>query len=91
MAFSALVIGNNTLSLNEVAIVLDGKIVAEKQAEIKEAKNAYETYDSGVFIEFTLSAILETIKARDPHQEKHKDEYIDKHKVEQLINVMHVR
>ncbi|MDR1060234.1 MAG: Fic family protein [Clostridiales bacterium] len=42
---SSLAIEGNTLSLDEVAAVLDGKLVAGKQEEIKEVKNAYEAYD----------------------------------------------
>lgn len=42
---SSLAIEGNTLTLNEVAAVIEGKIVAGKQTEIKEVKNAYEAYD----------------------------------------------
>jgi Fic family protein len=31
--------------LDEVAAVIEGKLVAGKQVEIKEVKNAYEAYD----------------------------------------------
>jgi Fic family protein len=43
--YSSLAIEGNTLSLDEVADVADGKLVAGKQAEIKEVKNAFEAYD----------------------------------------------
>ena len=43
--YSSLAIEGNTLSLVEVTAVIDGKIVAGKQEEIKEVKNAYEAYD----------------------------------------------
>jgi Fic family protein len=43
--YSSLAIEGNTLSLDEVAAVLNGKLVAGKQAEIKEVKNAYEAYE----------------------------------------------
>jgi Fic family protein len=42
---SSLAIEGNTLSLDEVTAVIEGKMVAGKQAEIKEVKNAYEAYD----------------------------------------------
>jgi len=43
--YSSLAIEGNTLSLGEVTAVIDGKIVAGKQEEIKEVRNAYEAYD----------------------------------------------
>jgi Fic family protein len=43
--YSSLAIEGNTLSLDEVTDVLNGKLVAGKQAEIKEVKNAFEAYD----------------------------------------------
>jgi Fic family protein len=43
--YSSLAIEGNTLSLDEVAAVLNGKPVAGKQTEIKEVKNAYEAYE----------------------------------------------
>ena len=42
---SSLAIEGNTLSLCEVTSVLQGKVVAGRQEEIKEVKNAYEAYD----------------------------------------------
>jgi Fic family protein len=42
---SSLAIEGSTLTLGEVTAVIEGKAVAGKQAEIKEVKNAYETYD----------------------------------------------
>jgi Fic family protein len=42
---SSLAIEGNSLTLGEVTDVIEGKIVAGKQAEIKEVKNAYEAYD----------------------------------------------
>ena len=42
---SSLAIEGNTLSLGEVTAVLQGKVVAGRQEEIKEVKNAYEAYD----------------------------------------------
>jgi Fic family protein len=42
---SSLAIEGNTLSLDEVTDVVEGKLVAGRQAEVKEVKNAYEAYD----------------------------------------------
>lgn len=42
---SSLAIEGNSLTLGEVAAVIEGKVVAGKQTEIKEVKNAYEAYD----------------------------------------------
>jgi Fic family protein len=43
--YSSLAIEGNTLSLHEVTAVLEGRVVAGRQEEIKEVKNAYEAYD----------------------------------------------
>ena len=43
--YSSLAIEGSTLSLDEVTDVIEGKLVAGKQTEIKEVKNAYEAYD----------------------------------------------
>jgi Fic family protein len=43
--YSSLAIEGNTLSLDEVTDVINGKLIAGKQAEIKEVKNAFEAYD----------------------------------------------
>jgi len=43
--YSSLAIEGNTLSVDEVADVIAGKLVAGKQAEVKEVKNAFEAYD----------------------------------------------
>lgn len=42
---SSLAIEGNALTLDEVAAIIEGKLVAGKQADIKEVKNAYEAYD----------------------------------------------
>ena len=42
---SSLAIEGNSLSLSEVTAIIDGKVVAGKQTEVKEVKNAYEAYD----------------------------------------------
>jgi len=43
--YSSLAIEGNLLSLNEVAAVIDGKLVAGSQVDVKEVKNAYQAYD----------------------------------------------
>ena len=43
--YSSLAIEGNMLSLGEVTDVIAGKLVAGKQVEIKEVKNAYQAYD----------------------------------------------
>ena len=48
---SSLAIEGNTLSLDEVTDVIEGKLVAGKQAEIKEVKNAYEAYDKVITVD----------------------------------------
>lgn len=42
---SSLAIEGNRLTLGEVAAVIEGKVVAGKQEDIKEVKNAYAAYD----------------------------------------------
>jgi Fic family protein len=42
---SSLAIEGNSLTLGEVTAVIEGKVVAGKQTEIKEVRNAYEAYD----------------------------------------------
>lgn len=43
--YSSLAIEGNSLTFDEVTAVIEGKVVAGKQSEIKEVKNAYEAYD----------------------------------------------
>jgi Fic family protein len=43
--YSSLAIEGNTLSLDETTDVINGKLVAGKQVEIKEVKNAFAVYD----------------------------------------------
>ena len=43
---SSLAIEGNSLTLGEVTDVIEGRVVAGKQADIKEVKNAYEAYDN---------------------------------------------
>lgn len=42
---SSLAIEGNALTLGEVTAVIEGKVVAGKQEDVKEVKNAYEAYD----------------------------------------------
>ena len=58
---SSLAIEGNSLTLGEVTAVIDGKVVAGKQAEIKEAKNAYEAYDE--IMTYDPYAIRDFLKA----------------------------
>ena len=58
---SSLAIEGNTLSLDEVTAVIEGKLVAGKQEEIKEVKNAYEAYDK--IMSFDPYAIKDFLKA----------------------------
>lgn len=41
----SLAIEGNSLSLDDVTDVIQGKVIAGKQEEVKEVKNAYEAYD----------------------------------------------
>ena len=58
---SSLAIEGNPLTLGEVTAVLEGKIIAGRQAEIKEVKNAYEAYD--LVMTFDPFAIEDFLKA----------------------------
>ncbi|MDR1534920.1 MAG: Fic family protein [Planctomycetota bacterium] len=58
---SSLAIEGNTLSLDEVTAVIDGKMVAGKQEEIKEVKNAYQAYDK--IMTFDPYAVKDFLKA----------------------------
>jgi Fic family protein len=58
---SSLAIEGNSLTLGEVTAVIEGKVVAGKQTEIKEVKNAYEAYDK--IMSFNPYAIKDFLKA----------------------------
>ncbi|MDR0536339.1 MAG: Fic family protein [Puniceicoccales bacterium] len=61
--YSSLAIEGNTLSLGEVTAVIEGKVVAGKQAEMKEVKNAYEAYDKIMtFNPYTVKDFLKAHK-----------------------------
>jgi Fic family protein len=59
--YSSLAIEGNSLTLGEVTAVIEGRVVAGKQAEIKEVKNAYEAYDK--IMMFDPYAIGDFLKA----------------------------
>jgi Fic family protein len=58
---ASLAIEGNTLSLDAVTAVIEGKWVAGKQTEIKEVKNAYEAYDQ--IMTFDPYAIADFLEA----------------------------
>jgi Fic family protein len=58
---SSLAIEGNSLTIGEVTAVIEGKVVAGKQTEIKEVKNAYEAYDK--IMSFDPYAINDFLKA----------------------------
>ena len=58
---SSLAIEGNSLTLGEVTAVIEGKVVAGKQTEIKEVKNAYEAYDK--IMTYDPYAIKDFLKA----------------------------
>ena len=61
--FSSLAIEGNSLSLNEVTAVIEGKLVAGKHEDIKEVKNAYEAYDNIMtFDPYSIKDFLEAHK-----------------------------
>lgn len=59
--YSSLAIEGNALSLGEVTAIIEGKVVAGKQTEIKEVKNAYQAYDE--IMTFDPYAISDFLKA----------------------------
>lgn len=58
---SSLAIEGNTLSLGEVTDVIEGRLVAGKQTEIKEVKNAYEAYEQ--IMTFDPCSVKDFLKA----------------------------
>ncbi len=59
--YSSLAIEGNSLSLGEVTAVIEGRVVAGKQTEIKEVLNAYEAYDK--IMTFDPYSICDFLKA----------------------------
>ncbi|GHU61508.1 Fic family protein [Clostridia bacterium] len=43
--YSSLAIEGNSLTLGEVTAIIEGRLIAGQQAEVKEVKNAFEAYD----------------------------------------------
>ncbi len=60
---SSLAIEGSTLSLGEVADVIAGKLVAGRQTEVKEVKNAYEAYDK--IMTFDPYAVKDFLRAHE--------------------------
>ncbi len=60
---SSLAIEGNSLSLDEVTAVIAGKVVAGRQEEVKEVKNAYEAYDK--IMTFDPYSIGDFLKAHE--------------------------
>ncbi|MDR0913849.1 MAG: Fic family protein [Oscillospiraceae bacterium] len=60
---SSLAIEGNSLSLEDVTAVVEGKLVAGKQTDVKEVKNAYEAYDKIMtFDPYSVSDFLKAHK-----------------------------
>ncbi len=58
---SSLAIENNSLSIDQVTAIINGKRVLGKQAEIREVKNAYEAYEK--ILEFNPYSDVDLLKA----------------------------
>ena len=58
---SSLAIEGSSLTIGEVTAVIEGKLIAGQQAEIKEVKNAYEAYDK--IMSFSPYAVEDFLKA----------------------------
>lgn len=58
---SSLAIEGNSLTLSEVTAVIEGRVVAGKQTEIKEVRNAYEAYDR--IMNFDPFSVTDFLKA----------------------------
>lgn len=60
---SSLAIEGNSLTPGEMTAVIEGKVVAGKQADIKEVKNAYEAYDKIMTLDpYRITDILKAHK-----------------------------
>jgi Fic family protein len=59
--YSSLAIEGNTLSLDDVSDVLNGKLVAGRQVEIKEVRNAFVAYDK--ILKFDPYSVKDFLKA----------------------------
>jgi len=61
--YSSLAIEGNMLSQEEVASIINGKLVAGKQEDIKEVKNAYAAYD--IIMTYDPYSIRDLLKAHE--------------------------
>ncbi|MDR0588130.1 MAG: Fic family protein [Burkholderiales bacterium] len=59
--YSSLAIEGNSLTLGEMTAVIEGKLVAGKQIEIKEVKNAFDAY--GKIMDFDPYSVKDFLKA----------------------------
>lgn len=59
--YSSLAIEGNSLTIDEVAAVIEGQVIAGKQADIKEVRNAYEAYDK--IMKFDPYSVKDFLKA----------------------------
>ena len=60
---SSLAIENNSLSIEQVTDIINGKLVKGKQEEIKEVKNAYAAYDE--ILTYDPFSVTDFLKAHD--------------------------
>ena len=71
-------------------IPMESILYKNKEQYYKAIEDARKANDSCVFIEFTLSALLETIETQVKHTDKHKDEHKDNKLSEIMISVVEV-
>lgn len=69
-------------------IPMESVLYRNRQQYYEAIENARETNDSGAFIEFTLSAILDIVEAQEKHKDEHRDEHKDEHKDARLSDTM---
>jgi Fic family protein len=75
---------------NEIfaSIPMESVLYRNRPQYYQAIENARDANDSGAFIEYTLSALLEIVGAQEKHIDEHKDEHIDEHKDGQLSDTM---
>lgn len=59
-------------------IPMESVLYQNRQQYYQAIENARQANDSGVFMEFTLSALYDIIAVQEKHQVKHKDKHKDK-------------
>ncbi len=59
-------------------IPMESVLYKNRPQYYKAIQDARKANDSGVFIEFTLSAVLESLSDQEKHQDEHQDEHQDK-------------